>query len=64
YKDNPDYAEYVYAEKYVNIDDPSGAVYLFKWEGELYAEYSEYSSAMSPQISGLFAGQEKIYTDN
>lgn len=64
YKENPDYAEYVYADKYVNIDDPSGAVYLFEWEGKLYAGYSEYSTSMSDQVSDLFAGQERIYTDN
>ena len=64
YEDNPDYAEYVYADKYVNIDDPSGAVYLFEWEGKLYAEYSEYSTSMSDQVTDLFAGQERIYTDN
>ena len=64
YRDNSDYAEYVYADKYVNIDYPAGAVYLFEWEGELYAEYSEYSTSMPGQISGIFAGQEKIYIDS
>ncbi|MCH5192725.1 MAG: hypothetical protein J1F11_02110 [Oscillospiraceae bacterium] len=64
YKENPDYTEYVYADKYVNIDDPSGAVYLFKWDGEFYAEYSEHSTSMSDQVSDLFAGQGRIYTDN
>ncbi|MCH5348974.1 MAG: hypothetical protein J1E40_06600 [Oscillospiraceae bacterium] len=64
YEENPDYAEYVYADKYVNIDDPSGAVYLFNWEGELYIQYIEYSSSVSVQVSELFAGQERIYTDN
>ena len=64
YEENPDYAEYVYADKYVNIDDPVGEVYLFKWNGEFYAEYSEHGTAMPYQVSELFSGQEKIYTDN
>ena len=64
YRENSDYAEYVYADKYVNVDDPAGAVYFFKWDGDFYAGYSEYSTSMPYQASGLFAGQEKIYTDN
>lgn len=64
YRENPDYAEYVYADKYVNVDDPVGAVYFFKWDGEYYAEYIEYSSSIPYKASEIFAGQEKIYTDN
>ena len=64
YEENPDYAEYVYADKYVNINDPVGEVYLFKWEGNLYAEYSERGTSMLYNMSELFSGQEKIYTDN
>ena len=64
YEENPDHAEYVYANKYVNVNDPVGEVYIFKWDGEFYAEYSEHGTAMPYQVSELFSGQEKIYTDN
>lgn len=61
--ENPGYIEYVYAEKFVDIEAPSRELYLFGWDGELYAEYREYSGTVSAEVSAIFSGHEKVYTD-
>ena len=62
--ENMSYWEYVYADKFVDIDSPVRELYLFEWNGELYAEYREYSGSVSAEVWAMFSGQEKIYTDS
>lgn len=64
YKENPDVKEFVYAEAFGGADGEEGTVYLFEWQGSLYAEYFESGSVMPAEISSVMAGQEKIYTEN
>lgn len=61
--ENPGYIEYVYAEKFVDIEAPSRELYLFEWGGGLYAEYREYSGTVSAEVWAIFSGQDKVYTD-
>lgn len=64
YRENPDLAEYVYAEKLVDIDSPNREVYLFEYEGNTYAKYAEYGGIVPAEITGLFYGQEKVYANS
>ena len=58
---NMSYWDYVYADKFVDIDSPVRELYLFEWNGELYAEYREYSGSVSAEVRAIFSGQEKVY---
>lgn len=64
YRENPDAKEFVYAEVFGGADGEAGIVYLFEWQGRLYAEYFERGNVLPPEVSSVMAGQEKIYTEN
>lgn len=64
YRENPDLAEYVYADKLVDIDSPNREIYLFEYDGSIYAKYAEYGSFVPAEVTGLFYGQEKIYANS
>lgn len=64
YRENPDVKEFVYAEAFVGADGEEGTVYLFEWQGRLYAEYFDRGNVLPSEISSIMAGQEKIYTEN
>lgn len=64
YRENPDLTEYVYADKLVDIDSPNREIYLFEYDGSIYAKYAEYGSIVPAEITGLFYGQEKIYANS
>jgi hypothetical protein len=51
--------EYVYAEQYVDIDDPNRSTLVYDYNGSSYAEY--HSSDVNTEIRSLFNGGEKIY---
>lgn len=63
YRENPDVKEFVYAEAFGGADGEEGTVYLFEWQGRLYAEYFERGNVLPSEISSIMAGQEKIYTE-
>lgn len=50
--------EYVYAEAYVNIDDPEISCYVYEYNGVAFAEYT--SDEITSEISALFMDSEKI----
>lgn len=64
YRENPDVKDFVYAEAFGGADGEEGTVYLFEWQGSLYAEYFERGNVLPSEISSIMAGQEKIYTEN
>ncbi|MCM1329503.1 MAG: hypothetical protein NC253_08705 [Ruminococcus sp.] len=64
YRENPDLAEYVYAEKFVDMDSPNREIYLFEFEGETYAKYVQYGGIVPAEVTGLFYGQEKVYASS
>lgn len=64
YRENPDLKEFVYADVFWNTDSDKGTVYLFKWQGNAYAEYFESGVSVSSEVSSIMAGQEKIYAEN
>lgn len=64
YRENPDVKDFVYAEAFGGADGEGGTVYLFEWQGRLYAEYFERGNVLPSEISSIMAGQEKIYTEN
>ncbi len=63
YRENPDVKEFVYAEVFGGADGEKGTVYLFEWQGRLYAEYFERGNVVPSEVSSIMTGQEKIYTD-
>lgn len=63
YKENPDAKEFVYADVFWNADSDNGTIYLFEWQGKLYAEYFERGNVLPSEVSSIMAGQEKIYTE-
>lgn len=63
YRENYEHMEFVYADVFWNSDSDKGTVYLFEWQGELYAEYFENGSVLPSEIASIMAGQEKIYSE-
>lgn len=63
YRENPDVKEFVYAEVFGGADGEKGTVYIFEWQGRLYAEYFERGNVVPSEVSSIMTGQEKIYTD-
>lgn len=61
---NPNYVEYVYADKLTDIEAPSRELYLFEWNGGNYAEYRQYSAGVPAEVNALFSGREKIYAES
>lgn len=63
YRENPDVKEFVYAEAFGGADGEEGTVYLFEWQGRLYAEYFERGNVLPSEVLSVMSGQEKIYTE-
>ncbi|MBD5141333.1 MAG: hypothetical protein HDT25_07970 [Ruminococcus sp.] len=63
YRENPDRKEFVYADTFWNADNDTGTVFLFEWQGNVYAEYIGNSVRVSTEVSEIMAGQEKIYLE-
>ncbi|MDE6596819.1 MAG: hypothetical protein K2K44_12535 [Oscillospiraceae bacterium] len=63
YKENPDRKEFIYADVFWNTDSDKGTIYLFEWQGNVYAEYLESGVSVPSEVSSIMAGQEKIYTE-
>lgn len=53
--------EYVFADSYVNIDDPSRYCLVYSYNGENFAEY--HSGTVSSEFAALFRGAEKVYAE-
>lgn len=53
--------EYVFADSYVNIDDPSRYCLVYSYNGEDFAEY--HSDTVSSEFAALFMGAEKVYAE-
>lgn len=62
YRENPERKEFVYADVFWKVDSDKGTVYLFEWQGNVYAEYLESGVSVSSEVSSIMAGQEKVYT--
>lgn len=63
YKENPDRKEFIYADVFWNTDSDKGTIYLFEWQGDVYAEYLESGVSVSTEVSSIMAGQERVYTN-
>lgn len=63
YRENPDRKEFAYADVFLNADNSRGTVYLFEWQGNVYAEYAESGATVLSYISEIMAGQERVYTE-
>lgn len=53
--------EYAFADKYVDIDEPSSCCLVYEFEGQYYAEY--HSSEIPPEIYSIFRNSDKVYID-
>lgn len=62
YRENPDRKEFIYADVFWNTDSDKGTVYLFEWQGNVYAEYLESGVSVPTEVSSIMVGQEKVYT--
>lgn len=63
YRENPDSKEFIYADVFWNTDSDKGTIYLFEWQGDVYAEYLESGVSVSTEVSSIMAGQERVYTN-
>ena len=61
YPENPTLAEYAYAARYVDINDPNRYISVFEYNGELYAEYTYIGKILPSDIKAFFADGEKVY---
>ncbi len=61
YPENPSLAEYAYAARYVDIDDPNRYISVFEYDGELYAEYTHIGKSLPSDVRAFFADGEKVY---
>ncbi len=61
YPENPALAEYAYAARYVDINDPNRYISVFEHGGELYAEYTHIGKSLPPDVKAFFADGEKVY---
>ena len=61
YRENPSLAEYAYATRYVDINDPNRYISVFDYNGTLYAEYSQLGSNIASDVKAFFADGEKVY---
>lgn len=53
--------EYVYANRYVNIENPSAECLVYEYNDSCYAEF--HSTEVDSEISALFSGAEKVYDE-
>lgn len=61
YPENPSLAEYAYAARYVDINDPNRYISVFEYDGELYAEYTHIGKNLPSDVRAFFADGEKVY---
>lgn len=61
YPENPSLAEYAYAARYVDINDPNRYISIFEYDGELYAEYTHIGKNLPSDVRAFFADGEKVY---
>ena len=61
YRENPSLAEYAYATRYVDINDPNRYISVFDYNGTLYAEYSQLGNNITSDIKAFFSDGEKVY---
>ena len=61
YPHGNDVPEYVFADSYVDIENPARYCLLYSYNGENFAEY--HSDNVSSEFSALFMGAEKIYSE-
>lgn len=61
YRENPSAAEYAYASRYVDINDPNRYISVFVYNGTVYAEYSQLGNNITPDVKAFFADGEKVY---
>ncbi|MDE7280082.1 MAG: hypothetical protein K2N26_10215, partial [Oscillospiraceae bacterium] len=61
YRENPSAAEYAYATRYVDINDPNRYISVFDYNGVIYAEYTCLGNSLSPDVKAFFADGEKVY---
>lgn len=53
--------EYVYGNRYVNIQDPGVSCLVYEYDGNFYAKYR--SSDVNTEITAIFSGAEKTYSE-
>lgn len=61
YPENPSLAEYAYAARYVDINDPNRYISVFEYNGELYAKYTLIGQNLPSDVKAFFADGEKVY---
>ena len=61
YRENPSLAEYAYAYRYVDIDDPNRYISVFVYSGEVCAEYTYIGRSLPSEVRTFFADGEKVY---
>lgn len=61
YRENPSAAEYAYAVRYVDINDPNRYISVFDYNGAIYAEYTEIGNSLPSDVKTFFANGEKVY---
>lgn len=61
YPDGGDVKEYAFADKYVNVENPSGTLYIYERDGVFCAEYR--SQKITEEAAALFSSAEKIYAE-
>lgn len=61
YPENPALAEYAYATRYVDINDPNRYISVFEYGGELYAEYTHIGKSLPSDVRAFFTDGEKVY---
>lgn len=61
YRENPSAAEYAYASRYVDINDPNRYISVFIYSGTVYAEYSQLGDNLPSDVKAFFADGEKVY---
>ena len=63
YRENTDRKEFIYADVFWNVDSDKGTVYLFEWQGNVYAEYFDSGVSVPTEVSSIMAGQERVHTE-
>ncbi|MCM1024401.1 MAG: hypothetical protein NC395_10140 [Prevotella sp.] len=61
YPENPSAAEYAYAVRYVDINDPNRYVSVFEYGGGVYAQYTQLGNSLASDVKSFFADGEKVY---
>lgn len=61
YPENPSIAEYAYATRYVDINDPNRYISVFEYDGKLYVEYTHIGKSLPSDVRAFFADGEKVY---